>query len=163
MQHGHSSQYNIPNIFVCYKVGVGNDYTTVPTGHPLKDMTADDAEGVYYSLAHMASCHMPLHFPDGRRIDDVWTAEHRRALADYHAAVRQMNRRYLQEDGKSVIWHDYAGKRATIFNFATRRVALPGKVKCLSTGQSLPVAASYDLQANHTYVITGADLPRELA
>ena len=163
VQHGHSSSYDIPNIFACYKVGVGNDYTTVPTGHPLREVTADDAAGVYYSLAHMAGCHMPLHFPDGRRIDQVWGAEHRRALADYHAAVGQMNRRYMQEDGQSILWHDYAGKRATVFNFAQRRVSLPGKVKNLTTGQSLPAASSYELQANHTYVVTAPELPRVLS
>jgi len=161
VQHGHSSEYNIENIFACYKVGVGNDYTTVPSGHPLKNVSNEDAAGVYYTLAHMAGCHMPLHFPDGRRIDEVWGAEHRRALADYHAAVSSMNRRYLQEDGQAVIWHDYAGTRATVFNFVKRNVSLPGKVKDISTGKPLPAAASYELEANHTYVITGAELPRE--
>jgi len=106
---------------------------------------------------------MPLHFPDGRRIDEVWGAEHRRALADYHAALPHMNRRYLQEDGQAVIWHDYAGKRATVFNFAKRNVSLPGKVKDISTGQALSTATRYDLEANHTYVVTGAELPRELS
>jgi len=162
VQHGHPSSYDIPNIFACYKVGVGNDYTTVPSDHPLKDMTAEDAAGAYYTLAHMAGAHMPLHFPDGRRIDEVWGAEHRRALADYHAMQPAMNRRYLQEDGKAVLWHDYAGKRATVFNFATRRLALPGKVKDVSTGQSLPLSDSYELLANHTYVLTNTELPREL-
>ncbi|MCL2701293.1 MAG: hypothetical protein FWE88_06325 [Phycisphaerae bacterium] len=162
VQHGHPSSYDIPNIFACYKVGVGNDYTTVPTGHPLKNTSADDAAGVYYSLAHMAGAHMPLHFPDGRRIDHVWGAEHRRALADYHAAVASMNRRYMQEDGKAILWHDYAGKRATVFNFAQRRVSLPGKVKDLSTGKSLPAADSYTLEPNHTYIVTAPELPRVL-
>jgi len=163
VQHGHPSSYDIPNIFACYKVGVGNDYTTVPTGHPLKNVDANDAAGAYYTLAHMAGAHMPLHFPDGRRIDEVWGAEHRRALADYYLAQPAMNRRYLQEDGKSVLWHDYAGKRATLFNFAKRTVALPGKVKNLTTGQSLPIAATYELDANHTYAITGTDLPRTVS
>jgi len=106
---------------------------------------------------------MPLHFPDGRRIDDVWGAEHRRALADYHAAMSGMNRRYMQNDGKAVVWHDYAGKRATVFNFAQRRLSLPGRVKNITTGQTLPAASSYDLEANQTYVVTGSELPRELA
>jgi len=162
VQHGHPSSYDIPNIFACYKVGVGNDYTTVPTGHPLKNISPEDAAGVYYTLAHMAGAHMPLHFPDGRRIDEVWGTDHRHALADYHTALPHMNRRYLQEDGQSVIWHDHANKRATVFNFVNRRVSLPGKVKNLTTGQSLPPAATYELQANHTYAITATELPRTL-
>jgi hypothetical protein len=158
VQHGHPSSYDIPNIFACYRVGVGDDYTTVPTGHPLKNVTADDAAGVYYSLAHMAGCHMPLFFPDGRRIDQVWTAEHKRALADYHAAQPFMKRRYLQQDGQSVVWHAAQGKRATIFNFARRCVTLPGRVTDLSTGTALPAADFYTLEARHTYIVTGADV-----
>jgi hypothetical protein len=163
VQHGHPSSYDIPNIFACYRVGVGDDYTTVPTGHPLKNVTADDAAGVYYSLAHMAGCHMPLFFPDGRRIDQVWTAEHKRALADYHAAQPFMKRRYLQQDGKSVVWHDAQGRRATIFCFSRGEAALPGTVTDLTAGHRLPAAGRYRLEAGHTYAVsrTGA-LPTRL-
>jgi hypothetical protein len=76
--HGHPSSYDIPSIFACYKVGVGTDYTTVPTSHVLKDVQPKDAAGVFYTLAHMAGCHMPLFFPDGKRAalctwsGDVW-------------------------------------------------------------------------------------------
>jgi len=159
VQHGHPSSYDVPNIFACYKVGVGDDYTTVPTGHPLSNTTAADAAGVYYSLAHMAGCHCPLFFPDGRRIDEVWGAAHKRALADYHAALPCMKRRYLQQNGKSVIWHDARGRSATIFNFVRRRVSLPGKVTDLSTGAALPKSDTYVLAARHTYVVTGRGLP----
>lgn len=155
VNHGHPSSYDIPNIFACYKVGVGNDYTTVPTNHPLKDIQAKDAAGVFYTLAHMAGCYSPLFFPDGKRIDEVWTAEHKQALADYHAALPFMGRRYLQEDGLAVVWHDAQSRRATVFNFRARAVALPGKVTDLTTGQALPAAKTYSLAASHTYVITG--------
>ena len=161
--HGHPSTYDIPRIFACYKVGVGNDYSTVPTGHPLKHVAPEDAAGVYYTLAHMAGCHMPLHFPNGKRIDEVWTAEHKRALADYHAALPAMKRRFLQEDGKAVIWHDARGKRATVFNFARRTAALPGRVTDLSTSQALPRSKRYRLEAGHTYGVTGGALPTVLA
>jgi len=160
--HGHPSSYDVPNIFACYKVGVGDDYTTVPTGHPLKDVSPKDAPGIYYTLAHMAGCHMPLHFPDGKRIDEVWRDTHKRALADYHAALPRLKRRYLQEDGRSVIWHDAEGKKATIFNFTERAVALPGKVRCLTTGQALPRSAAYELLPSHTYIVTGSTSPRTL-
>lgn len=154
--HGHPSSYDIPNIFACYKVGVGNDYTTVPTGHLLKDVQPKDAAGVYYTLAHMAGCYMPLFFPDGKRIDQVWTAEHKRALADYHAALPSMTRRYLQEDGLAVVWHDAKGKRATVFNFRDRSVRLPGKVVDISTGEAVSgKAGRYRLKACHTYAVTG--------
>jgi hypothetical protein len=103
---------------------------------------------------------MPLHFPDGKRIDEVWTDTHKRALADYHDALPTMNRRYLQEDGKAVVWHDRKGRRATIFSFADREVALPGKVQALSTGEKLPKSARYRLQAQQTYVVTDCELPR---
>ena len=157
--HGHPSSFDIPNIFACYKVGVGNDYTTVPTNHPLKHVSPKDAAGVYYTLAHMAGCHMPLFYEDGKRIDAVWTAAHKQALADYHAALPAMNRRYLQNDGNAVLWHDRAGKRATLFNFRRRRASLAGTVVDLTAGGKLARAKSYTLEAGHTYAITGAKLP----
>ena len=157
--HGHPSSYDIANIFACYKVGVGDDYTTVPTGHPLKDVSAKDAAGIYYTLAHMAGCHMPLHYADGVRIDKVWTEAHKQALADYHEALPFMKRRYLQEDGNAVVWHDEAGRRATIFNFCDRETALPGRVRDLTTGKKLPSAGICRLVACHTYVVTGSKLP----
>ncbi|MGH7213884.1 MAG: hypothetical protein ACREIT_03890 [Tepidisphaeraceae bacterium] len=61
------------------------------------------------------------------RIDQVWGEGHKRVLANYHENHERMHRRYLQEDGKSVVWHDRDGKRATVWNFADRGVALPGK------------------------------------
>jgi hypothetical protein len=160
--HGPPTTYDIPRIFACYKVGVGNDYTTVPTNHPLKDVSPKDAVGVYYTLAHMAGCHMPLFFEDKRRIDDVWTAEHKQALADYHAALPRMNRRYLQENGRAVLWHDARGRHATIFPFAAQKAVLPGTVVDLTTGQALPSAAVYTLEARHTYGVKAAKLPRAL-
>jgi len=159
--HGHPSSFDIPNIFVCYKVGVGNDYSTVPTDHPLKNVAPTDPAGVYYSLAHMAGCHTPL-FENGKRIDEWWTKAHIQALADYHAALPHMKRRILQEDGKSVIWHDAAGKRATLFNFTARDVKLAGKVFDVSANQPLAPANSYRLEANHTYTVTGTKIPSVL-
>ncbi|OPZ26785.1 MAG: hypothetical protein BWZ02_01876 [Lentisphaerae bacterium ADurb.BinA184] len=161
--HGHPSSYDIPSIFACYKVGVGTDYTTVPTGHPLKDITPKDAAGIFYTLAHMAGCHMPLHYPDGQRIDAVWGDAHRRALADYHACLPHLARRHLQEDGRAVLWHDAARKRATLFNFVARKAALPGTVTDLTTGARLTKAASYPLEAGHAYAVAAPSLPVELA
>jgi hypothetical protein len=154
ISHGHPSSYDIPNIFVCYKVGVGNDYSTVPSGHPMKDVAPTDAAGVYYSLAHMAGCYMPLH-KDGKRIDEWWTARHIQALPN-------LKRRYLQEDNKAVVWHDAGRTVATIFNFADREVALPGKVRDITTGKDLPKSAKYKLEALHTYAVSGAELPTQL-
>jgi hypothetical protein len=106
---------------------------------------------------------MPLHFPDGRRIDEVWTDAHKRALADYHAALPDLKRRYLQEDGLGVLWHDAGATCATLFNFAERRLRLPGRVRDLTSGEDLPVRANYRLHACHTYRIAGAkELPTRL-
>jgi hypothetical protein len=160
-QHGCPSSYNVENIYACYRVGLGNDYTTVPTGHPVLDQNPKTAEALYYTLAHMANPGLPLHI-DGKRIDEVWGDSHRRALKDYHDNEPHMRRRYLQEDGKSVLWHDSERKRATIFNFAERQVSLPGKVRDVTTGQDMPAAPKYTLQAYHTYAVSGADLPISL-
>jgi len=159
--HGHPASYDIPNIFACYKVGVGNDYSTVPTGHPLKNVAPTDPAGVYYSLAHMAGCHLPLH-ENGKRIDEWWTKDHIQALADYHEVLPSLKRRYMQEDGRSVIWHDAARKRATIFNFAGREAALAGKVFDVTGNRALPPAKTYRLEANRTYAVESATLPTTL-
>jgi hypothetical protein len=152
-QHGHPSSYNFETIFAAYRVGLGNDYSTVPTGAALKDVTPKSAAGVYYALAHMAFGGIPL-FEDGKRIDQVWTVEHKQALADYHAALPHLHRREIQEDGLGVLWRDKSGKRQTLFNFKARNLPLPGKVTDLTTGRALPKAGSYELEASHTYTIT---------
>ena len=151
-QHGHVSSYNFSTLFACYRVGLGNDYSTVPTGAALQDVTPKSAAGVYYALAHMACGSIPL-FEDGKRIDQVWTAAHKQALADYHAVLPHLHRRILQEDGLGVLWHDKAGRHSTLFNFKARTLALSGHVVDITTGRVLPRSGHYGLEANHTYAI----------
>lgn len=158
-QHGHPSSFNPGTAFICYRVGMGNDYTTVPTGHPLKSAQSDDVESVYYGLAHMAGCDMSI-FKDGVRIDQRWGCEQRRALKEYHDCLADMKVRYLQEDGLSVLWHDAGGARATLWNFTARSVALQGRVHDLTAGTDLPAADVYELEALHTYRISDCELPR---
>jgi hypothetical protein len=150
-QHGHPSSYNFENLFICYRVGVGNDYSTIPTGLPLKDLSPRDASTIYYVLAHMALTDIPL-YQDGERVDKVWGAAHRQALADYHAVLPWMKRRVLQEDGLGVVWEDDSAKKQAFFNFQTRELHLPGKVKDVTTGRRLPKSNSYSLEAFHTYL-----------
>lgn len=161
-QHGCPRSYSIDRCWVVYKVGLGNDYTTIPSGPTYVDPRAGEAAALYYVLAHMTCPSIPM-FKDGKRIDDLWTAAHKSALADYNNNRPQMSRRYLQEDDKAIIWHDPAGKQATIWNFAGRTVALAGKVRDLTTGLDLPPADTYALQACHTYAVTGTkQLPTKL-
>ncbi len=162
VQHGVHRDFNLENIFVCWRVGMGNGYTTVPTGAPLTDPTPHDPATLYYTLAHMALRHVPL-FVQQQRIDQLWGAAHRQALADYHAAYDLMATRWLQEDGQSVIWHDAAQRCAVVFCFTAQRVPLPGRVLNLTTGQTLPRAQTYALQPQQTYVIQdAAALPTSL-
>jgi hypothetical protein len=111
----------------------------------------------------MSKPDLPLFFGN-QRIDAVFGAGHRRALADYNANRRRMSRRFLQEDGRSVLWHDDAGRRATLWNFTTRRLALPGWVTDLTTGEKLSKTAGVcPLEAGHTYAIAGVQpLPEAL-
>ena len=156
--HGHHAGYDMDNIFSCYKVGMGNGYSTVPTGQALKDINPTEADVLYYQLAHMAALGVPL-FLDNVRVDLVWGEDYKRALADYHATLPWLFRRYLQADGQGVLWHDKDAKRATLFNFKKRACALPGTVLDLTTGQKLKPSKSYNLLPRHTYVITGTKLP----
>ncbi len=157
-QHGCPRSYSLDRCWVVYKIGLGNDYTTVPGGPTYDDPRAADAAALYYTLAHM-TC-PPLHlFKDGQRIDQRWTAEHRRILAEYNDNRTQMHRRHLQEDDQAVLWHNRAGDRATLWNFANREGSLPGQVVDLTTSQPLPPARRYHLLASHTYAIAATPLP----
>jgi hypothetical protein len=160
-QHGCPAAYAEPeNLFALYKVTGGIGYTTVPTGN----VRAQDGNlGLLYRFfAHMASPSFSL-FENGERIDRRWTAAHRQCLADYNSNSEHMHKRFMQEDGLGVLWHDRAAKRATFWNFADRSLKLPGKVRDLTAGQDLPRATSYRLKACHTYAITGVRLPTEVA
>ena len=157
--HGHVDSYDPSKIFICYTVGLGNNYVTVPVpGVETEKNTAHDVPYIYYQLAHKVPCAVPL-FIDGKRIDEVYGPEHRRVLAEYHALLPEMHTRYLQEDGLSVLWHNETGTRALLWNFTERDVALPGAVFDLAGDRTLDPAATYRLKAQHTYAITCADLP----
>ena len=158
VQHGCPASYNVENLFACYKVNLGTGYTTIPTGQdkPRADVWPVD---LYYTiLAHMAKPHHEL-FLNGKRLDELFTDGHVKALADYNNNYQFMHKRILQKDGKCVVWHDAAGKRATIWNIKTRTVALPGRVADLTTGQDLRRSSTYRLEACHTYAVTGTKLP----
>ncbi len=156
--HGCPKEYNLENLFACYKSTMGTGYTTIPTGQETPQSAPWPVADYYRILAYMANPGHPL-FYDGVRIDKLFTDEHKRILAEYYANQSAMERRFLQEDGQSVLWHDAAGECATLWNFADREVSLPGTVVDLSTGETLPVAEHYALQALHTYSLTGAPLP----
>ncbi len=125
--HGCPREYNLDNLFACYKIGMGTGYTTVPTGLDTPRSEPWPVADYYRILAHMAN---PGHmlFYDGVRIDKLFTAEHKRILAEYYAHQSTMVRRFLQDDDQSVLWHDADGQRATLWNFVNREVSLPGSV-----------------------------------
>ena len=155
-QHGHPSSYNPDCIFACYYVGLGDDYVTVPVPGVQTDRNfKHDAAYVYYQLAHKVPCRLPV-FIDGKRIDQVYGPAHRRALREYHERLPRMSRRWLQEDGRAVVWHDRGGKQATVFSFVDQRAALPGSVTDLTVGVKLLRSSRYRLRAGHTYVVGGA-------
>jgi len=113
---------------------------------------------IYRFFAHMASPSFGL-FHNGVRIDKLWTDAHKQALADYNRNRIHMHKRFLQEDGRGVLWHDRSGRRATLWNFADRQVELPGKVTDVTDGKELAKAGQYTLKACHTYAIMGVELP----
>ena len=161
-QHGTPTSYNLDVLFACYKIGLGSGYTTVPTGEAVTPQKAEESALLYRILAHMTDCSQPL-FTDGVRIDKIWSDLHKRALADYYANRKNMVRRFLQEDGLAVIWHDADGRRATIFNFVDREIAFDGELEDVSTGTPITrINGRYNLCAQTTYVLTGAPLPTTL-
>ena len=162
VQHGCPKSYNIENLFACYKVGLGTGYTTVPTGQDVSPKRASEAHVLYYVLAHMTDPGIPL-FINNQRIDTLWTAAHRQALADYNTNYTHMQRRFLQEDDNGVLWHSGDRSRATLWNFVDRTVALPGTITDLTKGSTLPTSKTYALKACNTYAITGTDLPAKIS
>jgi len=158
-QHGHPSSYNLDNIFACYRVGLGNDYSTVPTSNPIFQGHPEGPAADFFCLAHKAGLASNSLFKDGRRIDQIWTDAQRKQLAIYHDEQPGMHTRYLQEDDKSVLWHNTDRSRATLWNFVERDAVLAGTVTDLTDGRELLRGAKYRLQANHVYAISGAELP----
>jgi len=157
--HGHPASYSPDKIFICYYVGLGNGYVTVPvpgvvTGYNF----SHDPAFLFYQFAHKTPYAPPL-FIDGKRVDEVYGDLHRRVIADYHTYLPLMGRRYLQPDGLAVLWHNALGDQATLWNFADRRATLPGTVIDLTANVVLPIAEVYDLQALHIYAISGCPLP----
>jgi hypothetical protein len=150
VQHGCPRSYGLENLFACYKVLLGTGYTTVPSGGGQPRSAPYPVPEYYRILAHMSKPDLPLYF-GSERVDAVFTDGHKRALADYNASRGRMTRRFLQEDGKGVLWQDGAGRRATLWNFTARELALPGAVSDLTAGRRVPRSARYRLEAFHTY------------
>jgi len=151
--HGHPSSYNLQSLFICYRVGTGNDYSTVPTNMPSFAGHPEGAFITYMCLAHMAGCDLSL-FKDGVRIDKRWTAEEVQALRDYHAVLPHLHTRHLQEDGAGVLWFDEGRNVRTLFNFVARTMPLEGRVEDVTTGTTLPRTTEYQLEVCHTYRMT---------
>jgi len=161
VQHGCPSSYNMKVIFACYKIGLGNDYTTIPSGETIVIWHGKDAEKLYRAYAHTTDTGIHL-FWENKRIDEIWGAAHRQALADYYACYPLMYRRFIEEGDKGVIYHDRTGKQAVVWNFHARTVELPGTVFDVSANKALPTAKSYQLEPWHTYRIEAAELPRKI-
>ncbi len=157
-EHGCHAAFAEPGMeYTGYKTHPACNYYTVPAGtEPL----AIDLSGQYYRLlAHMMVPPLGLYF-EGIRLDHTpWADDLRHAHLDYRTSRPYLHKRYLQPDGQSVLWHDAAGTRATLWNFTERELALPGAVTDLTTGEPLPPADRYPLRARHTYTITGSPLP----
>lgn len=161
VQAGCPRGYNIENLFACYKIGLGTGYTTIPSGGEEPRPRPWPPEQYYRILAHMARPEHPLFYGE-ERIDRLFTEEHRRILATYHEQLPFMHRRFLQEDDGAVVWHDREGRRATIWNFRERRVALPGTVRDEDAGEELPPAATYHLAPLRTYSVRAGRLPETI-
>ena len=155
VQHGCPKSYNLENLFACYKVLLGTGYTTIPSGQTAPQPAPYPVPDYFRILAHMSKPDLPLFFGQ-ERIDAVFSDAHRRALTDYNRSRAHMRRRFLQEDGQAVLWHDQARDLVTLWNFADRRARIPGAVMDLTAGRPLAHAQRYQLEANHTYGVTVA-------
>ena len=157
--HGHPASYSPDRMFICYYVGLGNGYVTIPVPGCVTDQNVGHTpEFIFYEHAHKAPHATPL-FVDGRRVDEIYGPEHKRVLQEYTRLIGDMHTRFLQEDDKSVVWHNEAGTKALVWNFETREVALPGRVTDVTSGTVLPLAQTYKLAATHVYAVEAVGLP----
>jgi len=159
VQHGCPTSYGPAdgNLFACYKIELGTGYTTIPSGHDTPRPEPWPADVYYKILAHMSRVTAPLFYAEPTpdlRVDKLYTQAHRDALRDYNENAQHMAKRFLQEDGLSVLWHNEDATHATLWNFAARSVQLDGTIIDTTTGQPLAKAERYDLNANRTYAIT---------
>jgi len=156
--HGHSDTYDMENIFACYTVGVGNNYATVPVpGAETDKNSGHDVHYVFYQLAYKSPISCPL-FIDGVRIDDVFTDEHKLVLSKYHELVdSEMERRYIQEDNKAVLYHNATGDTTYIWNFTLREVNISGTVTDLMSGEKLN-SGFVTLKPRHIYKVENTEL-----
>ena len=154
--HGHPSSYCMDTVFACYRVGMGNDYTTVPTANPMFKGIPDSPTADFFCLAHKAGLASVYLVKGDKRIDQIWTDAQKRQLAVYHQVLPDLCTRYLQEDGRSVLWLNQDKSKATVWNFVDRDVKLAGTVADLTDGRELARSAGYRLQAQHVYAISGA-------
>ncbi len=150
-QHGCHQAFAAPGReYVCYKTRPACGYSTVPTGE--KRVKVNLERRFYRLAAHMVMPPVSL-FHNGFRVDKLWSPAMKHVLHDYHAHRPFMHKRFLQEDGKSVLWRDRTGKRITLWNFVSQTVALPGRVRDATADRALPRTARYRLEPCHTYVI----------
>jgi len=160
--HGHPSSYGPGRMFICYYVGLGNDYVTIPVPGCGSDKNIQHTpEFIFYEHAHKAPHGTPL-FIEGRRVDEVYGPEHKRVIQEYARLLGDMHTRFLQEDDKSVVWHNQAGTKALVWNFEARDAALPGRVTDVTSGAVLPAAKLYRLAATRVYAVEGATLPERV-
>lgn len=158
VQHGcHTSYANPGNEYASYKTHPCCGYCTIPADTKITEIDLGDQ--LYRLLGHMSVPLLPLYY-NGVRVDQTPSAEGlKRAFRDYRQGRPIMHKRFLQEDGKGVIWHDKEGRRAVLWNFADRNVALPGSVQDVSAGSAMPRATTYKLQKNRLYLMENASLP----
>jgi len=151
VQHGCHKEFNLENLFSCYKIHMGTGYTTIPSGNEEARSAPYPEKDFYRILSYMAGPGFPL-FYSGRRIDTLYTEEHRRALRDYYACLPAMGARVLQEGDTHVLWHGKGGERV-IWNHAAQKMPIEGVVTDVSAGKVLAKEAAYSLEAGHTYKV----------
>ena len=157
--HGHPASYDASAIAFCYHVGMGNDYCTIPVPGVLTDKnTKHDVGYIYYQLAHKSMVRVPF-FIDGVRTDKVYNSEHKLIFNVYTKLLyTEMHKRFMQEDGNSVIYHNKAGDKAYIWNFVQRDAKIDGEVTDMMEGKKLETSDKYTLLPHHTYMIEKVEM-----
>ena len=151
-QHGCPKSYGEKeNIFACYKMTVGLGYTTIPLDSKMEFKKESDI--IYYFFAHMASPSFPL-FLNGKRIDYIWTEQHKNALKDYNENWIFMKKRFLQEDDSGVIWQSEKKGKILLWNFKSREIKIDGEIIDLTENKKLlKRLGKVKIEPNHTYLI----------
>jgi len=108
---------------------------------------------IYRIFAHGSIPAFQLFYGD-KRIDALFTDEHRRVMQEFRTIAGRLTHRIIRDDGAAVEWPQDDGS-LLVCNFVDRSINSEGRVSDLSARVEMQPTSScqFQLLSNHTYAI----------